>query len=263
MQFRPQSMGWLYKLATLLVVASIVSWGSTLSAVHADDQSLETPGALDEEEPPEPEAVEYYIDGKTVPESEATAYSQAHFFGVFGAKDNPKDRIMRIHYFSSEELKLEFADAEDIPLRRCQEAEAHLAEYAESSGAIRAYEATGIVPESFTNYAREYTALHRPGGVQGAASLSFGHYGKDFFGGSTLIMFGGHTPAFILGWDNAISRYFVWISPLLVYSYISFWDKTFYRSPRIWSVWNWNHNTVRFQGPYASVNDRASSVFTF
>jgi len=249
-----------------LTTSDKVNPGSPLfgGPISTDGQYPETQDASGAEEAAPPEAIECYIDDKKVSESEVESYSRDHLLGVFGAKDDPKDRVLRLHYFSTKDRKLEFADAEDIPLRQCEEAEAHLAQYAESSGAICAFEETGVVPEEFTSYSARYTAQMFPELAQArnAAALSFGHYGKDLVGGPTLLMLGGMTPYFALGWNNVISRYYVYISPLLVWSYIAFFDKAFYHD-KFYATWSWNHNTVYFSGPLSYANDRATSVITF
>jgi hypothetical protein len=265
MILRSQSISWLCSLTLMSTLASLM-WNAPAASdppCTGESQPPETVGAIEEDEAAGPDAIEFYIDGKKVPEADVKADSRDRVFAVFGSKGDPTDRILRLHHFSSDERKLEFADAEGIPLRRCQDSEAHLAQYAESSGAIRAFEETGVVPEAFTRYSALYTAQMFPESARGpgSAALAFGHYGRDFVGGSSFPLT-GQTPAFVGAWNNAVSRYFVFFSTGIVYGYVTLFDKAFYRD-RYYQSWNWNHNTVYFIGSLSWANDRAGSALAF
>lgn len=216
------------------------------------------------EEAVPPERIDLYWRGDLVDETVAATLPHDHVFGVFGLRDDPSDRVLRMHYFESEEEVLAFADAEGMPLRRIHAAEAELALFAIESGAVEEYERTGRVSPEFEAAAEAIATSARVTchGEMARTGLPFGHYGKDFFGGPTLLMTGGRTPAFILGWNNEISRFYVFISPFLVFSYNSFYDLTFWRR-KIYGQWNWNHNTILFSGPHRFANDKASSAFNF
>jgi hypothetical protein len=242
------------------------------SATHAASHGSSTPQARAEAEGPE--HYEFFLDGQVITCERANERPAPHVLGIFGSPDDPSDRTLRLHFFSTPEAELAFAEESGIPLQICRETEHGLAELAESSGASSRHEATGelapdddereaaLISDGKERLHRYLTAHERslPTDAAAGAGLLIGHYGKDYFGGSTWVFLGAGTNAFLFGWDKKISRYYVGLSAGLVYGWVAFYDRTF-RRQRYFGMWNWTNTTVRFEAAAGLqwADNRASS----
>jgi len=224
--------------------------------------------------------IEFYLDNRQIDKSKVENLSKENLLVEIGDKNNSEDTIIRIRYFSSLEQELNYAKKREIPLEKIFDIEKHLAEYAESSGAIKIYEEKGEIPQKFLDYQSKYIAKNLPkvplkpqsklfGMIQitslltsTAPMIQLGFFGKDHYGGSTMVFAGHATPFFPWGWSKKISRYHINWGTFIVYGYFALYDKTFYRR-KFYHSWNWTRRHVLFNSYYnlSWANDRAKSAF--
>ena len=224
--------------------------------------------------------VEFYLDNKKITKEETLRLPKENVLVEVGDRFNQRDTIIRVRYFSTSKGEMAYAKQRSIPLKEVMEVESHLAEYAVSSGAIKAYEKNGHVPKEFIDYQNKYVErkLNRfqfnPRSKLFGMTLSsilfsdiskplqVGFFGKDHYGGSTRLFSGHSTPIFLFGWKNKISRYHVNWGTFIVYGYFALYDKSFFRK-RFYKSWNWTNRMVRFNDAYGLgwANDKAESAF--
>lgn len=133
-------------------------------------------------------------------------------------------------------------------------------------GAISYYEQTGKALPEYKSFENSYKAqnpilVEQQVGISGNGAeplfsqVSCNKFVYDLYnGGPGYMMIGGTFMA--PGWNNRVSRF----NPLCIWGFFgSFYDQTFYRQ-RMASLWGWGWTYIRFQGPYAFLDNRTSSV---
>ncbi|MDH5476057.1 MAG: hypothetical protein OEX22_10230 [Cyclobacteriaceae bacterium] len=172
---------------------------------------------------------------------------------VSSEKNQEKTNIV-IRAFTDEKDYIKFGEQHDIKLKEQLMFEKHMRSYAVTSGAIAEYEKTGIVPESYSLYEKDY--YNKSFGQSNARteSVNTALY-KNFpgGGGSSIIMF-GTMPAMGLGWNNVVSSF----EGLGVYGFTTMYDRSFYRN-KLFTYWHWGFVKIPLSGPLAGANDKMSS----
>lgn len=164
-----------------------------------------------------------------------------------------KEMVRTFHIYEDAEALYQWAEEHQIPLRRNHAIGQHLAEYAETSGAIREAQQTGTSPKWYEDYAKEY--IRRMTGAS-YASRAPGTIFKDFYGGGTW-SYATHMSFMPPGWNNRTSAY----QHYGVYSLTTFYDRSFFRN-KMFDHWEYGLKKVRFEGPLAPINDRTSSLLS-
>ncbi|MBK8566068.1 MAG: hypothetical protein IPN76_22680 [Saprospiraceae bacterium] len=89
--------------------------------------------------------------------------SPLHFVLTDAPKLNGKD-IFTIHAFTSKQGYLNYCNSQGMPSEEVDEIEEHLDNYAITSGAAAIEATTGVIPQSFIDYADTYVAQFSPVG---------------------------------------------------------------------------------------------------
>lgn len=197
----------------------------------------------------------YFIDGREVSQSQFDWQLEGYSYHInVGEKNNPASETIFNLAFSTPKLYDSYMRSEIGEIYDIQEAiTAHLAQYAEESGAVEYLEKYGEVPKWYLEYESAYLAEHMPkrnAGVQdrGLVCVLFKNlYCNEAFN-ITIPLLG--TPFFVFNNNEASS-----MTGLLIGGYHKCFDKSFYRK-KIFSITVWAMNCINFPAAY---EDRASS----
>ncbi len=118
---------------------------------------------------------------------------------------------------------IKFGKQHSIKLEEQLMLEKHMRLYAETSGAITEYKKTGIVPESYSLYEKDYyNKLFGQKNARIQSVLTGLFKGQGGTGGFRLMA--GTIPAMVFGWNNAVSSF----EPIGVFGFTTMYDKRFY-----------------------------------
>jgi hypothetical protein len=195
----------------------------------------------------------YFYDGQSVEEGFFTPGTENSNTLVLLKLNSEGEKNIEIHGFSTVELYLAYGDTHGMDLRLGFEIENHLREYAISSGAVAAYEATGVEPQSFIDYSAQYIASKKP---SVAESRSVTMMREDCSTGATMAFATTSVTMHFGTWSDRVSSYF----PFMIYGPDSFFDKKFY-DKKLATIWNFGWSDYCFnQAPgLGFMNKRTSS----
>lgn len=219
-------------------------------------------GNPSESEEDDPLTYEFYVDDELVTMDEfQNMGNPQNVLVIAGSPESPDDNTVRYRYYSSDSLKFVYAESQNIPLKKCQDIENHLAEYAMNSGAVAYYEQYGEVPEAFTEYQDNYVEAQIN---QNRVRTILGWFHQGCWGTGGALPFSGYgTAAFCCGWNNSISSYNNAVPHGAgVYGYMGMYDRTFYRD-RYYQQWTWGAQTISFCGAMSIVDNLCSSAMYF
>jgi hypothetical protein len=257
----------------LLFIASSLIFASSCRESIQPEEPAQTVKAVSETLP-----LKFKIDGKEVLEnsfyakllpnqasfrdasSQMTAIADKYRVLCEFGRTESDGKYDVINVFMDNEAYYAYADANGHTKERLSDMLIKdLADYAVSSGAISECEATGNVPNGYTDYMdRTLQSLgfqpSTPPEAQSRAFFSFVY--KECYGTGnswpvrTLPWLG------VIGYNNQISSYFPFGASG---SNSVIFDQWFFTKP-ITNIWSWDFNTVNFCNPrWNFVNDRATS----
>ncbi len=162
--------------------------------------------------------------------------------------------------FSSKSDFFDFGDDHEIPLRKIFQASAHLAQYAEDNGYIAEYDSTGSVSQSFMDYQESYIATNFPELLAKQIWPMPTMLHKDCVGGSSWPSLAGFTPFMAPGWNNKVSRLFLFN----IYGFNAIYDRVFY-DKHIVTVrgWGWQNICLTGHPLWDPADDKMSSCFSW
>ncbi|MFA0961196.1 hypothetical protein AB9P05_05290 [Roseivirga sp. BDSF3-8] len=207
------------------------------------------------------EIYEYKLDNRIVKEGAYNLEDPGLHIAVTGKpSDDGNEIYVTIDAFSSDQLYIQWGDQHGHNVAGMLEFEKVMSQYAEASGTIKEYEATGNVNQEYLDFeAQEYERIFgkKPEAGQTGRVNSLAMLHKDYVGGSSWLM-GSTSPFMMPGWNNRVSRY----HPFYIYGVFIMYDRSFYRN-RFFTLWSWGWQNIRMWGPFSYANDRMSSGFCF
>lgn len=195
----------------------------------------------------------YLLDNEVVSSNVFDLSDEGLNILVSNEKNQEKTNVV-IRAFTDEKDYIKFGELHNIKLKEQLMFEKHMQSYAETSGAITEYEKTGIVPESYSLYEKDYyNKLFNQSNARTEAGLTALYEHFPGGGGSAILMF-GTMPAMGLGWNNVVSSF----EGLGIYGFTTMYDKSFYRS-KMFTWWSFELVKIPLSGPLAFANDKMSS----
>lgn len=201
----------------------------------------------------------YRLDGEYVKEGAFNPEDERLHIALTGEPSKDGSEILiTVDAFTSADRYIDWGNQYGYNVEGMLEFESVMSAYAEESGTIKEYEATGEVSQAYYDYENEqYERIFGKREEAGGKMNSLAMLHKDYFGGSSWPM-ATTAPFMMPGWNNTVSRYF----QFNIYGVFIMYDRSFYRN-RMFTLWGWGWQNVRLWGPLGWANDRMSSGFSF
>lgn len=199
----------------------------------------------------------YIFDGKAVNENPLEFSDENIYIGITGKLDEVDDKkgIVTIYAFSSKEEYIKWGNDNGFPVALKLEIAEHLSTYAIEKGVIDEYERTGVVPQSYIKYERQYYERMMSSSLNQAGTRGYTMLHKECIGGPSAPII-STLPVMWPGWNNKVSAYF----DFNVWGNLTIFDRTFYRK-KLASIWDWGWKKVCFTGPLSPLDNKMSSGF--
>ena len=244
----------MFKWLLFLLILSIIGCDITSDTPITSNSNIE----LRDTVLPQSWPAEYFFNNHLVSEGTFSLEDSTLYLVFEGVQANQAGAVRwKIHAFTSKSGYTQFGDSRGWYFSTFLQIEEHLAAYAERTGAIMHYETTGEVSQSYTDYEEEYVARVLAG-VKPRSTIAMLH--KDFIQGPSAPTFPGiGLPVMWPGWNNKTSAF----TPLLIGGVHNVYDRWFY-GRRIGTISGFiGYKRIHFNGPLASLNDKASSWWSF
>ncbi len=201
---------------------------------------------------------EYFFNNHSVSEGTFSLEDSTLYLVFEGVQANQAGDVRwKIHAFTTKSGYTQFGDSKGWYFSTFLQIEEHLSVYAERTGAIARYEATGEVPQPYIDYEEAYVA-NALNSIKPRSAIAILH--KEFSQGPSASTFPGiGLPVMWPGWNNQTSAF----TPLFLGGVHNIYDRSFYRK-RIGTIVGFTGLTrIRFNGPLSSLNNKASSWWGF
>ena len=204
----------------------------------------------------------YYLDNKEVDENQIDFDNESLFFLlVYGDPDDSTSERMEVRAFTDSLNYLTYGDDHNMYLSFFDQTTRHLADYAESSGAVEDAELTEEVPQWYLDYCQDYVYQEaEANGIASVSTISNALLHKGYSTGPTWWLHNGTGQPWlwIIGYKEQVSS----ITTAGIYGYHACYNKKFYRNKEF-SLWVWGNNRIPFTGAFAHFNDKGNSWFEF
>lgn len=201
---------------------------------------------------------EYFFNNHPVSEGTFSLEDSTLYLVFEGVQANQVGDVRwKIHGFTTKSGYTQFGDSKGWYFSTFLQIEEHLSAYAERTGVIAHYESTGEVLQSYTDYEEAYVATVL-NGIKPRSAIAILH--KEFSQGPSASTFPGiGLPVMWPNWNNKTSAF----TPLFLGGVHNIYDRWFY-GKRIGTIAGFTGLTrIRFNGPLASLNNKASSWWGF
>ncbi len=168
-------------------------------------------------------------------------------------RDSVDYALIRIHGFTNNVEYIKWGEKHNLAVELFLDVESHLANYADTSGAIAYFELYGSIPSWYTDYEEDYLD-----DIFGSIEMRAPTFlRKNCGGGNGLPMVKSY--AFMPpSWNNKVQSF----EYLGLYGYVGMWDRAFYNI-KLFNWFDWGWHRICLEGELERYKNRMSSGVSF